>query len=85
MIWLKIGAETSKYQNSEGVKLPTENWTIYIHDKAKVLSVRQHSQMLSLQYLHRCYCGSHAKHHMVDNTPPPRRVRKDIHDLETEV
>lgn len=29
--------------------------------------------------------GSHPNYHMVDTTTPPRRARKDIHDLRREV
>lgn len=40
---------------------------------------------ISLQYLFVCYRGSHLNHHIVNKTPPLRRVRKDLHDLQKKV
>ena len=57
----------------------------HLHEEAKVLPVRQHNKMLSMQYLLGCYRQSHPNHHLVDRQPPPRHVRKDLHDLEREV
>uniref|UniRef100_A0A1I8NJA9 Uncharacterized protein n=1 Tax=Musca domestica TaxID=7370 RepID=A0A1I8NJA9_MUSDO len=49
-------------------------------EEAKVLQVRQHNKMLLMQYL-----LGHPNLHLVDRQPPPRHVRKDLHDLEREV
>ncbi|XP_073848579.1 uncharacterized protein [Musca autumnalis] len=57
----------------------------HLHEEAKVLPVRQHNKMLSMQYLLVCYRSEHPCHDLMDRLPPSRHVRRDLHDLETEV
>lgn len=56
----------------------------HLREKAKVLPVRQHTHMLSLQNLLGCYRGSHPNHYMLHRIPSLSRARKGIHHLERE-
>ncbi|XP_073830287.1 uncharacterized protein [Musca autumnalis] len=56
----------------------------HLHEETKILPVRQHNEMLSLQYLLGCYRESHPNHHLLA-TDTHRHIKKDIHALETTV
>ncbi|XP_073835259.1 uncharacterized protein [Musca autumnalis] len=56
----------------------------HLHEEAKILPVKQHNEMLSMEYLLGCYRVSHPNHHLVGRPGPFREIRKDIHALEGE-
>lgn len=66
-------------------RVPPHDSMDHPHKEAKVFPARHSNRMLSLQFMLGCYRGSYPNPYMVDNTPPPRRFRKDMHDLEREV
>lgn len=54
----------------------------HLHEETKVLTVKEHSQMLTKQFLLGCHRRGHPNHHLTELDPPPRHVRKDLRIFE---
>ena len=55
--------------------------TIHLHQEAKVLPVKTHSEMLTKQYLLSMHQRDHPNHHQLSEPRPPRHIRSSIHDF----
>ena len=55
--------------------------TAHLHQEAKILPVKTHSEMLTKQYLLAMHQREHPNHHQTTEPRPPRNIRNSILDL----
>lgn len=85
LLTLRLQCSTMQWKSiqtclNEALRITTQCPIIsedHLHDK--VLPVHQHTHMLQFQCLFGCCSVSHSNHYLIE-----RRVRKDLHDLESE-
>ena len=57
----------------------------HLNQETKILPVREHSEMLTKQFLTSMHQPSHPNHHLLSEPTPPRDIRKSILDYKSQV
>ncbi|KAI5752156.1 hypothetical protein M8J77_014356 [Diaphorina citri] len=57
----------------------------HLHSETKILPVKEHSKMLTQQYLISCYQENHPCHNLVTAPSPPRNLRKTVNNYKEEI
>ncbi|KAI5727897.1 hypothetical protein M8J77_008348 [Diaphorina citri] len=57
----------------------------HLHCETKILPVKEHSKMLTQQYLISCYQEDHPCHNLVTAPSPPRNLRKTVNKYKEEI
>ncbi|XP_017470530.1 PREDICTED: uncharacterized protein LOC108362171 [Rhagoletis zephyria] len=57
----------------------------HLHEESQMLAVKEHNTMLSKQYLVGCHRGNHPNNALLRNEPPPRHVRRHLHDWKADI
>ena len=50
----------------------------HLHQDAKILKVKEHSELFSVQYLIECLDEDHICHNITEADPPPRQMKETL-------
>ena len=85
-VWSTIASDTSiqriQYAQNEALRIATGSHKMasidHIHSEAAMLKVKEHSVLLSEQYLVQCLDPEHVCHHITKLDPPPRLMKHTL-------